>query len=187
MTAARLPPHGTANLSARLLRCGNQDFRGTTCQAARMQAERIIQIIADWAKAQSTILAVALVGSHARGSAGAGSDIDLVLIVTNPRAFRAETTWLDTIGWNTVGARPQKWQDEDYGELCSRRLWLENNRGEIEFGFASHSWADVNPLDPGTRCVVADGCRILHDPRKILSCLCGAVSGSGRCEACLKT
>jgi len=76
-----------------------------------MQPERIIQIIADWAKAQPTVQAVALVGSHARGSADADSDIDLVMIVTNPRAFRAEAAWLDTIGWNAVGDRPQKWQD----------------------------------------------------------------------------
>ncbi|HXA24995.1 MAG TPA: nucleotidyltransferase domain-containing protein [Acetobacteraceae bacterium] len=142
-----------------------------------MQAERIIQIIADWATAQPTIQAVALVGSHARGSAGLDSDIDLVLIVTDPHAFRAETAWLDTIGWNAVGARPQKWQDEDYGELWSRRLWLEKNHGEIEFGFAAPSWADVNPLDPGTRSVIAGGCRILYNSRKILSRLCDAVSG----------
>jgi uncharacterized protein len=144
-----------------------------------MQAKRIIQIITDWAKAQPTLQAVALVGSHARGSAGPASDIDLVLIATNPRAFRVETAWLETIDWNAVGARPQKWQDEDYGELRSRRLWLEKNHGEIEFGFASLSWAEVNPLDPGTRRVIADGCRILHDPRKILSRLCDAVTGPG--------
>jgi hypothetical protein len=73
-----------------------------------------------------------------------------------------------------------KWQDEDYGELWSRRLWLEQNGGEVEFGFASPAWADVNPLDPGTRRVIADGCRILHDPKKILSRLCAAISGPGQ-------
>jgi len=51
-----------------------------------MQAERILQIIVDWAKKQPTIQAVAVVGSHARGTARAESDIDLVLLVTNPRA-----------------------------------------------------------------------------------------------------
>jgi uncharacterized protein len=65
-----------------------------------MQAKRIIQIITDWAKAQPTIQGVALVGSHARGSAGPGSDVDLVLIATDPRVFRAETAWLDAIDWN---------------------------------------------------------------------------------------
>jgi predicted nucleotidyltransferase len=47
-----------------------------------MQAERILQIIVDWAKKQPTIQAVAVVGSHARGTARAESDIDLVLLVT---------------------------------------------------------------------------------------------------------
>ena len=65
------------------------------------------------------------------------------------------------------------------GELWSRRVWLEKNHGEIEFGFASLSWADVNPLDPGTRSVIADGCRILHDPGKILSRLCKCTKRAG--------
>ena len=142
-----------------------------------MQAERILQIIVDWAKTQPTIQAVAVVGSHARGTARAESDIDLMLLATNPQAFRADVAWLDAIDWNAIGSRPMKWQDEDYGELWSRRLWLEQNGGEVEFGFASPSWADVNPLDPGTRRVIADGCCILHDPKKILSRLCAAVSG----------
>jgi hypothetical protein len=51
-----------------------------------MQAERILQIIVDWAKKQPTIQAVAVVGSHARGAARADSDIDLVLLATNPRS-----------------------------------------------------------------------------------------------------
>lgn len=140
-----------------------------------MQAERILQIIVDWAKKQPTFQAVAVVGSRARGTARAESDIDLVLLVTNPRAFRADVAWLDAIDWNAIGSRPMKWRDEDYGELWSRRLWLEQNGGEFEFGFASPSWADVNPLDPGTRRVIADGCSILHDPKKILRRLCAAV------------
>ncbi len=87
-----------------------------------MQAERILQIIVDWAKKQPTIQAVAVVGSHARGTARAESDIDLVLLATNPRAFRVDVAWLDAIDWNAIGSRPMKWQDEDYGELWSRRL-----------------------------------------------------------------
>lgn len=143
-----------------------------------MDAEHIIQAVVDWAKAQPTIQAVAVVGSHARGTARPDSDIDLVLLTTNPKAFRADAAWLGAIKWNTTGAQPMKWDDEDYGELWSRRLWLEPNGGEVEFGFASPSWADVNPVEPGTGRVIADGCRILHDPEKILSRLCVAVSGA---------
>jgi len=88
------------------------------------------------------------------------SDIDLVLLTTNPRAFRADTTWLDAIKWSTIGARPMKWEDEEYGELWSRRLWLEKKGGEVEPGFASLSWADTNPVDLETQRVIVDGCRI---------------------------
>ena len=77
------------------------------------------------------------------GTARPDSDIDLVLLTTDPHAFRADTAWLDAIDWTTVGARPAKWQDEDYGLLWSRRLWLDQSGGEVEFGFAPPSWADV--------------------------------------------
>jgi len=141
-----------------------------------MNAERIIQAIVDWAKAQPTIQAAAVIGSHARGTARADSDIDLVLLTPNPTSFRAGTAWLDAIAWNAIGAQPMKWQDEDYGALWSRRVWLGQSAGEIEFGFASPSWANANPVDPGTRRVIAEGCRILHDPEKMLSRLCTSVS-----------
>ena len=49
-----------------------------------MQAERILQIIVDWVKKQPTIQAAAVVGSHARGTARAESDIDLVLLAVWP-------------------------------------------------------------------------------------------------------
>jgi uncharacterized protein len=145
-----------------------------------MHAERIIETIVGWAREQPTIQAAALVGSHARGTAREGSDIDFVLLTTNPHAFQAETAWLDTIGWDAIGARLGEWQDEHYGQLWSRRLLLEQNNGEIELGFALPSWADVDPLDPGTRAVIANGCRILHDPKNILGRLCAAVAGLGK-------
>jgi hypothetical protein len=104
-----------------------------------MDAERFIQVMVDWAKARPTIQAVAVVSSHARGTARADSDIDLVLLTINPSGFRTDTAWLDAIEWNAIGGRPMKWEDEDYGELWSRRLWLEGNGGEAEFGFASPS------------------------------------------------
>jgi uncharacterized protein len=135
-----------------------------------MDADRIIGTIVNWAKEQPTVQAVALVGSYARGTPRADSDIDIVVVTTDPKAFRAETAWLKAIS--------AKWQNEDYGRLWSRRLWLEQNTAEIELGFTAPSCADVNPLNPGTRAIIADGCRILHDPIKILDRLCAAVRGS---------
>jgi hypothetical protein len=145
-----------------------------------MDAERIIQAIVDWAKVHRAIQAVAVVGSHARGTARADSDIDLVLLTSNPNGFRADTAWPDAIEWDAIGVRPMKWEDEDYGKLWSRRLWLEQNAGEVEVSFGLHSWADVDPLDPGTREVIADGCRILYDPNGLLRRLCAVVTSELR-------
>lgn len=144
------------------------------------RAGRIVQVILEWARAQPKIRAVALVGSYARGTAQADSDIDLVVLTTDPEAFRAEAFWLDAIEWTSIGDRPVKWQDEDYGLLWSRRLWFEGKRVELEIGFAPLSWAEVSPLDPGTRRVVADGCRILHDPEGLLSRLYAVVDSIPR-------
>jgi hypothetical protein len=47
-------------------------------------------------------------------------------------------------------------------------LLLDYNGGEMEFGFASPAWAGVHPVDTGKRRVIAEGCRILHDPRGLL-------------------
>jgi hypothetical protein len=75
------------------------------------------------------------------------------------------------IDWAVVNARPLKCKDEDYGLLWSRRLLLDDDGGEI----VSPAWTDVHPVDTGTRRVIADRCRVLHDPRGLLKRLCAAV------------
>ncbi len=139
--------------------------------------DRIVQMILAWARTETNVRAIASVGSHARGTARAGSDVDLVVLTNVPEFFRADTSWLDAIGWRGADSRLLKWQDEEHGVLWSRRLWLEQGRLEVEIGFARPAWAEVNPLDPGTQRVVADGCRILHDPDRLLARLCAAVGG----------
>jgi hypothetical protein len=115
-----------------------------------------------WAKTRDDIRAVALVGSHARGTAHEGSDIDLVLLVDAPAAFRAETAWIDAIGWAS-DADDLEWCDEDYGAVWSRRIRLGSGP-EVEISFAPLAWAAIAPLDAGTRQVVLEGCSILYDP-----------------------
>jgi uncharacterized protein len=139
--------------------------------------DRIVQMILAWARTETKVRAVALVGSHACGTARADSDIDLVVLTDAPEFFRADTSWLDAIGWSDIAARPLKWRDEEYRALWSRRLWLEQGRFEVEIGFARPAWAEVKPLDPGTQRVVADGCRVLYDPDRLLARLCAAVGG----------
>jgi hypothetical protein len=137
--------------------------------------ERIIEVARQWARAQKNILAVALVGSDARKTARPASDIDLVMLTYEPTSFHTDTTWCHAIDWAALNARPLKCKDEDYGLLWSHRLLLDYNGGEIEFGFVSPAWADVHPVDTGTRRVIADRCRVLHAPRGLLKRLCAAV------------
>lgn len=142
------------------------------------QPERLLELIAKWATARRDISGVALVGSHARGSARADSDIDLVLLTAIPETFRAEESWVGDIDWSAEGTHPATWRDEDYGNVWSRRIWLSSG-AELEISFAPLSWADINPLDAGTRRVISGGCRILHDPDRFLERLCREVKGYG--------
>jgi len=68
----------------------------------RLRIEHIMRTVLAWATAQPKIRAVALVGSHARGAARPDSDIDLVLLVTDPQDFRADTTWIEQIDWQAL-------------------------------------------------------------------------------------
>lgn len=115
----------------------------------------------EWAAAQPTIAAVALVGSHARGAATAASDIDLVLLVHGPRQYLDDTHWAERFG-----AIRQR-QVEDYGKVTSLRVWYQDGR-EVEYGLTDETWAAL-PLDAGTARVIGDGMRVLFERRPLLS------------------
>ena len=145
------------------------------CVHDRLRIEQIIRTFLAWGIVQPKIRAVALVGSRARGAAHQDSDIDLVMLVTDPQGFRADTTWLEQIDWHALDSRPQKWQDEDYGLAWSRRVWLEADCVQVELTFVRLSWADVDPPDAGTCRVISGGCGILHDPDGLLVRLCEGI------------
>jgi hypothetical protein len=135
---------------------------------------RILEAIIGWAKEHQDIRGVALVGSHARGTARRDSDIDLVVLAVNPEAFRADGSWIEAIDRSGAGVEVANWADEDYAAVWSRRVWLSSG-AEVEISFASVAWASIAPLDAGTCRIIADGCRILHDPAGSLGRLYEAV------------
>jgi predicted nucleotidyltransferase len=114
-----------------------------------------------WAAAQPDIAAVALVGSHARNAATAGSDVDLVVLAARPELYLDDHEWIRQFG------EVREQQIEDYGKLISLRVWYADGR-EIEYGIADESWAAL-PLDPGSQQVIADGMRILWERTSLLS------------------
>ena len=114
-----------------------------------------------WASAQADILAVALVGSYARGAATEMSDIDLVIITTHPDSYLQNTEWLWRFG--TV----HRQQVEDYGLLTSIRVWYSDGL-EVEYGLTDRRWV-AHPLDAGTQGVIDDGMRVLFERGPVLS------------------
>jgi predicted nucleotidyltransferase len=122
---------------------------------------RFLDEFAAWAAAQPDIVAVALVGSYARNAATETSDIDLVIIASQPE------TYLQDVAWTRQFGQVRQCQIEDYGKVTSIRVWYTDGR-EVEYGITDASWAAL-PLDEGTHRVISDGMRVLFEREPILS------------------
>lgn len=125
---------------------------------------QVIDFIEDfmrWSRRRRDIRAVALVGSYARMQANPASDVDLVIVTTDPQKYLTETKWLRVFGIVIT----QK--VEDYGKLTSLRVWYESGL-EIEYGFTTHEWVKT-PLDKGTKRVIQEGMRVLFEKETLLS------------------
>ena len=130
--------------------------------------EPFLSALAEWAARESEMLAVAVVGSHARGAARADSDVDLVLLVANPERYFVSADWIKHFG------EICSFRDEDWGRLRSRRVYYASGL-EVEFGFSDAAWASTDPVDPGTKTVVTGGLLCVYDPQNILRLLAAAV------------
>jgi predicted nucleotidyltransferase len=142
---------------------------GSGPQPARV--EQLLQRATAWARQRSDIRGLALVGSWARGSARADSDVDLVVLTTAANRYLGDDEWSAALG--AIGVLgTQAW-----GRLTERRLLLEGGL-EVEVGVTGPAWAATDPVDAGTRRVVTDGMRILHDPDGQLAALAVAATQS---------
>ena len=121
----------------------------------RSQITQFLSDITRWAAAQADILALALVGSHARNAANESSDVDLILITEQPEHYLNNQDWYQQFG------AVEKQQVEDYGLVTSKRVWYTEGL-EVEYGITDERWAAV-PLDKGSRQVIADGMQVLFE------------------------
>lgn len=135
-----------------------------------MQISALIEAVREWAQQRADMLAVAIVGSHARGTATPESDLDVMLLTSDVAPYLDETSWASRFG--DVGTAVE----EDWGAVTSLRVHYGDGV-EVEFGFTTATWAGL-PVDDGTRRVVADGMQVLWDPHGLLGRLQQAVVGS---------
>jgi predicted nucleotidyltransferase len=129
----------------------------------RLRVEQFLKEFVDWGTDQSTIEAIALVGSYARGTATETSDVDLVVLAHQPGLYLHERTWTDAFG------EVLNQQVEDYGKLISLRVHYADGL-EVEYGLTDPNWAAL-PLDEGTREVISRGMKVLFEREPVLSSL----------------
>jgi uncharacterized protein len=114
------------------------------------------------ARTEPCVYAIALVGSCARGTPGPDSDVDLVVLSTEPDDLCRRGDWLTHFGSVTLVGQRQ------FGDVTERRL-RRGDGVDIEIGLAPLSWADTNPVDAGTARVVREGFSIVFDPHGTLA------------------
>lgn len=131
------------------------------------EVERLLGQLGAWAAGRPDVRALALVGSYASGRPRMGSDVDVLLLTDDVPAYTGRADWTAAFGDARL-IRSRRW-----GAVTERRLRLRSGL-QVEVGVAAPSWASVTPVDPGTRRVVTDGLRILHDPDGLLGALADA-------------
>jgi len=83
-----------------------------------MRVEPFLQALTRWAAARADVVAVGIVGSHARGAARVDSDVDVVILSTRAGAMLEED-------WPSVFGEVQSRTIEDYGALRSVRVFID--------------------------------------------------------------
>ena len=116
--------------------------------------ETLLRELAAWADTRPEIRSIALVGSHANGTARPESDVDLVILSERPHEILNDLTWIKQFG--TVVRK----EIEHWGRLDSVRVWYDDCL-EVEFGVTTVEWASIP--DEGTLAVLNKGFRVLHD------------------------
>jgi uncharacterized protein len=120
---------------------------------------------------EPSIRGIALVGSCARGTAGPASDVDLVILATDPERWCRRSDWFTRFGPVVLHGQRR------FGDVTERRLRRDDGV-EIEVGLTALSWADTDPLDGATARVVREGFSIVFDPDGLLARLGDAVAAS---------
>ena len=94
--------------------------------------EQILGQIIKWTSNNKNFLALALVGSYAKGDFNAKSDIDLMFLTQNYLSFKENNQWVNEIDWKNIDLSIRSWRDETYGVVWSGHIYFTNTP-KIEF------------------------------------------------------
>jgi len=114
-----------------------------------------LQRVVKWAKNEPDLMALALVGSYARGEASPESDVDLILLLRNPKEYLQDRDWISEFG------EPGHIVQEDWGKVTSLRV-LYNEGLEVEYGLANLKWGS-DTGDEGDAHVIVNGLIVLYE------------------------
>jgi predicted nucleotidyltransferase len=131
----------------------------------------LLDDVRKWAESRPDILGVALVGSYACGEGGIDSDVDLLILASDPSAYIDKPEWINHFG------SVKSFTVEDWRLVSSLRVYYQKNL-EVEFGMTTSDWA-TEPFDDGTRQVITDGMKILLDRTGLLDRALKQVPGKG--------
>lgn len=125
------------------------------------ELDRFLDDLTDWVASRPDVLGLALVGSHAHGTARPESDVDIIMLCEQPALLV-----INSDDWIARFGQPLKVLPEVYGIVRALRVFYRDGM-EVEFGLNPMQWVSI-PLDAGTRRVISDGMRILYDPAGLL-------------------
>lgn len=114
-----------------------------------------------WSSEQPDIEASAIVGSWARGTARADSDIDVIVITSEPSKLLDDNAWFEQFG------QVEKFKREDWGLVQSLRVHYANGQ-EIEFGITTGEWISPIEIELASGQIMRDGMMIVYDPQQAL-------------------
>lgn len=126
-----------------------------------MNLERLLDQLRAWGLREPAILGIARVGCHPSGKAGAGSVLDVLILLDDPRALASDADWMARFG--TV----DRVREEDLRPVVAKRVLYADGR-EVLFRFASPAWAATEPCDLATRTLAESGLRVVYDPKGLL-------------------
>jgi len=131
----------------------------------REQANALTAVVAKWVNARADLRGLAVCGSWARGNPRPDSDLDLIVLSSEP-GLVADLATLGEIDFAAAGFRVTSVRHSIYGAAWSWHVQLYPS-AELELTIAALSWAVADPIDDGTRAVVMDALRPVVDKERL--------------------